>query len=100
MSESAETVSVIILDKQYQFSCPPEERNELVEAARMLDDSMTAIRESGRLMSLERIALQAALNFSAEVLSMKRTETEREERVDRKIRDLADRVDATLQQNT
>ena len=100
MSESAETVSVIILEKQYQFSCPPEERNELMEAARTLDESMTAIRESGRLMSLERIALQAALNFSAEVLSLKHNESEREQRVDRKIRDLADRLDTALQSDS
>ncbi|MGD8346331.1 MAG: cell division protein ZapA [Lysobacterales bacterium] len=100
MSESAETVSVIILEKQYQFSCPPEERNELMEAARKLDESMTAIRESGRLMSLERIALQAALNFSAEVLSLKQAESEREQRVDRKIRDLADRLDTALQHDS
>lgn len=100
MSESAETVSVIILEKQYQFSCSPEERNELMEAARKLDESMTAIRESGRLMSLERIALQAALNFSAEVLSLKHTESEREQRVDRKIRDLADRLDTALQSDS
>jgi cell division protein ZapA len=100
LSESAETVSVIILEKQYQFSCPPEERNELMEAARKLDESMTAIRESGRLMSLERIALQAALNFSAEVLSLKQAESEREQRVDRKIRDLADRLDTALQHDS
>ena len=97
MSQSAETVSVIILDKKYQFSCRPEERNDLVEAARTLDESMTAIREGGRLMSLERIALQAALNFSAEVLNLKRRESERSERLDSKIRDMADRLGEALE---
>ena len=37
MSKPAEPVSVIILDKKYQFACSPEERNELIEAARQLD---------------------------------------------------------------
>lgn len=96
MSNSPEPVSVIILDKKYQFACDPEQRNELVEAARQLDESMTDIKDSGRLMSLERIALQAALNFSAELLSLRRDETRRKENVDSRIKSLADRLDEAL----
>jgi cell division protein ZapA len=96
MSNSAEPVSVIILDKKYQFACSPEQRNDLVEAARHLDECMSDIRESGRLMSLERIALQAALNFSADLLRLQRNETQRQERIDQRIRLLADQIDDAL----
>lgn len=96
MSDAAEPVSVIILDKKYQFACSPEERNDLVEAARQLDESMTDIKDSGRLMSLERIALQAALNYSAQILALKRNETRRQEKFDSKIRSLADQIDDAL----
>ena len=96
MSNSAEPVSVIILDKKYQFACSPEQRNDLVEAARHLDECMSDIRESGRLMSLERIALQAALNFSADLLRLQRTEAQRQERIDQRIRLLADQIDDAL----
>lgn len=97
MSNSSEPVSVIILDKKYQFACTPEQRNDLVEAARHLDECMSEIRESGRLMSLERIALQAALNFSADLLRMQRNEAQRQERIDSRIRLLADQIDGALQ---
>ena len=96
MSNSSEPVSVIILEKKYQFACPPDQRNDLVEAARHLDECMSEIRESGRLMSLERIALQAALNFSADILRMQRSETQRKERIDQRIRLLADQIDDAL----
>ena len=96
MSQSFEPVSVTILEKKYQFACVPDQRNDLVEAARQLDETMTAIKDSGRLMSLERIALQAALNFSAEVVKMQRNEHIREEKIDRKIRLLADQLDDAL----
>ncbi len=96
MSKPAEPVSVIILDKKYQFACSPEERTELLEAARQLDESMSEIKDSGRLMSLERIALQAALNYSAEILALKRQESRRQEQFDSKIRSLADRIDEAL----
>lgn len=96
MSQPSEPVCVTILERTYQFACDPDERNELVEAARQLDETMTAIKDSGRVMSLERIALQAALNFSAEVMKMQRKETTREEKIDRKIRMLADQLDDAL----
>ena len=96
MSNPAEPVSVVILDKKYQFACSPDERNDLIEAARLLDDSMTEIKDSGRIMSLERIALQAALNFSAEVLALKRTEDRRKENFDSKIKRMADQIDEAL----
>jgi len=96
MSQPSEPVSVTILEKKYQFACEPDQRNDLVEAARQLDETMTAIKDSGRLMSLERIALQAALNFSAEVVRMQNNEQIREERIDSKIRMLADQLDDAL----
>jgi cell division protein ZapA len=96
MSNSSEPVSVIILEKKYQFACTPDQRNDLVEAARHLDECMSEIRENGRLMSLERIALQAALNFSADLLRMQRSETQRKEKIDQRIRLLADQIDDAL----
>ena len=96
MSDAAEPVSVTILDKKYQFACTPEQRADLVEAARHLDERMSEIKDGGRLMSLERIALQAALNFSAELLQLRHQEDYRRENIDNKIRLLADQIDDAL----
>jgi cell division protein ZapA len=96
MSHSSEPVSVTILDKKYQFACEPDQRDDLIAAARMLDERMNTIKDSGRLMSLERIALQAALNFSAELVHIQRNEDIREDRIDSKIRMLADQLDDAL----
>jgi cell division protein ZapA len=96
MSVAAEPVSVTILDRKYQFACTAEQRKDLIEAARMLDERMKDIRESGRLMSLERIALQAALNLSDELLKMQRIATVREDQIDSRIRLLADELEQAL----
>ena len=98
MSQSPEPVSVTILEKKYQFACDPEQRTDLIEAARHLDECMSEIRETGRLMSLERIALQAALNFSADLLKLQRNEQQRQERIDNRIRVLADQIDDALKE--
>ncbi len=68
---SNETVFVKILDKEYQVACPREERQALIESAQLLDDRMRAIRGSGAVIGLERIAVMAALNLSHELLQAK-----------------------------
>jgi len=62
------TVSVHILDKEYQVACPEEQQAELIISARYLDKQMRAIRGSGKVIGLERIAVMAALNISHELL--------------------------------
>ena len=62
------TVTVNILDKEYQVACPAEQEAELVVSASYLDKQMRSIRETGRVIGLERIAVMAALNISHELL--------------------------------
>ncbi len=62
------TVTVRILDKEYQVACPEEQRGELVVSANYLDKQMRAIRDSGKVVGVERIAVMAALNISHELL--------------------------------
>ena len=96
MNNPTEPVSITILDRKYQFACTPEERKDLVAAAQHLDLIMQDIKESGRLMSLERIALQAALNLSDQLLKMKQSSELRKEKIDSKIKLLADQLDNAL----
>lgn len=72
---SNETVFVKILDKEYQVACPREERQALVASAQMLDERMKAIRNSGAIIGLERIAVMAALNLSHELLQARQAGT-------------------------
>jgi cell division protein ZapA len=65
------TVSVDILDKEYQVACPPDEEAALAGAARYLDQHMRDIRSTGKVVGLERVAIMAALNISHELLALK-----------------------------
>ena len=96
MSSSDDPVKVTILERQYQFACPEDEREALKDAARHLDESMREIKDSGRLMSLERIALQAALNYCDETLKLRKSVDSRKEKIDNKIKMLADQLDQAL----
>jgi len=62
------TVTVKILDKEYQVACPEEQENDLTASARYLDKQMRKIRDTGKVIGVERIAVMAALNISYELL--------------------------------
>lgn len=68
MSANASTFSVTILEKEYQVACPQDQQAELLLSARHLDEQMRAIRSTGKVIGLERIAVMAALNISHELL--------------------------------
>ncbi len=96
MTNNAEPITVMILDREYRFACEPEERQQLLEAAHQLDMQMREIRNSGRLMALERIAVMAALNLTDELLTIKKHDTARRDKIDSRIRHLADKLDGAL----
>jgi cell division protein ZapA len=68
MTQSNPTVTITLLDKQYQVACDPAERDELMESARLLNQNMLKIRQSGAVIGLERIAVMSALNLAHELV--------------------------------
>ena len=62
------TVTVKILDKEYQVACPVEQESELISSDKYLDKQMRGIRDTGKVIGLERISVMAALNISFELL--------------------------------
>ena len=95
MSDLA-TVSVTILGKDYQVSCPEEEVEALTNAARYLDQKMADIRASGKVVGLDRIAVMAALNISHELLNGNDARAATDDAVTSGIASLSQKVAAAL----
>ena len=93
---TSEPISVDILDRQYQFACKASEREALKAAAVYLDERMRDIKNAGRLMALERIAVMTALNLSDELLKLQTIEKHRQDNVDNRIRMLVNELDDAL----
>ena len=60
------------MEKEYVVACPYEERSALLDAAEFLNGRMREIRDSGKVVGLDRIAVMAALNLAHEFLKGKR----------------------------
>jgi len=71
MNSTTKTLDIKLLDRELRVACPDEERGELLDAVAYLDKKMREIRDAGKIASVERIALMAALNITHELLSVK-----------------------------
>jgi len=69
MSNPENATSVNILGKEYIVTCTDEERSALLDAASFLDKKMREIRDSGKVIGTDRIAVMAALNIAHDLLN-------------------------------
>ena len=96
MTDQTAQVSVRILDKEYQVACPASERTDLLDSAEALNDKMREIRDSGRIVGLDRIAVMAALNMANDLLHAQARDRVIEGDVSMRLKTISDRVDSVL----
>mgnify|MGYP001810167490 CR=1 FL=1 len=60
-----------IMGRDFTVTCTEDERPGLINAVNYLDKKMRDIRDSGKIVGVERIAIMAALNLSHELLHSK-----------------------------
>ena len=90
-------VSVRILEKEYFVSCPYEERSALLDSAEYLNARMREIRDSGKVVGLDRIAVMVALNLANELLRLKDRDARADNETLNRVRALRERVESTLE---
>lgn len=96
MNEPYAQVSVRILDKEYQVACPASERTDLLDSAEVLNAKMREIRDSGRIVGLDRIAVMAALNMANDLLHAQARDRAIDGDLSNRIKLISDRVEKVL----
>ena len=71
MSADAKGLQINIMGREFRVACPENEQKGLLEAVDYLNKKMNEIRDAGKIVGLERIAIMAALNIAHELLSTK-----------------------------
>ena len=89
-------VSVRILEKEYAMVCPYEERSALLDSAEFLNARMREVRDSGKVVGSDRIAVMVALNLANEYLRLKDREAKLEAETSGRVKALRERVEAQL----
>lgn len=96
MNEQLAQVSVRILDKDYHVACPASERTDLLDSAELLNAKMREIRDTGRIVGLDRIAVMAALNITNDLLHAQARDRLLEGDIANRLKMISDRVESAL----
>ena len=56
MNASQKGLDVSIMGREYRVACPPDQEPSLLEAVAYLDHKMREIRDSGKVVGLDRVA--------------------------------------------
>ena len=96
MNEMYAHVSIRILEKEYQVACLANEKTALMESAEMLNQKMREIRDSGKVVGLDRVAVMAALNMANELRQKTGEDKELKDIVGGRVKAMRKRLDSAL----
>jgi len=96
VSDAFAQVTIRILEKEYQVACPAAERPSLMASAELLNAKMREIRDSGKVVGLDRVAVMAALNLANDLIKAQSQDEELKHIVGVRIRSMREHLDTAL----
>ena len=89
-------VEVTVLDRTLKIACKDDEKAQLLEAVEYLDAKMREVKGAGKVLSVERVAIMAALNIAHELLTMRQESGFDSEAFRRRMKTMADAIDQAM----
>lgn len=86
-------VNIKVLDRDYPVGCSPEQLESLQAAAKLLDKQMRDIQGGNKTVSLERVAVLAALNIAHDFQILKDSHEKSDAVVGRSLGDMNRKLD-------
>lgn len=96
MSTKIISTNIEIMGKPYPVRCPEDELSALQQAARYLDQKMCEVRDSGKAINLERIAIITALNMAYELLQTGQQKSSFADKINQYILNLQQKLDLAV----
>jgi len=86
------------MEKEYRVACREGEQESLHASARFLDEKMREIRNSGKVIGTDRIAVMAALNLAHDLLDHKNSKDTYSQNVTKRLRAMQEKIEIILNQ--
>ncbi|MEZ5535666.1 MAG: cell division protein ZapA [Thiolinea sp.] len=99
-------VTVQIFGREYPVACPAGEEHALLQSAKFVDHEMRKVRQNGKVVGTDRIAVMVSLNLAHELMLSRtgaRNNTDNavssdDEGSQERIGKMHERIDSALQQ--
>ncbi len=95
MKSSLQGVKVAIMGREFSVACLPHEEQDLIDAARYLDEKMQDIQRSGKIIGTERCAIMAALNITNDLIKERKT-THQSDEIATRLQSLQEKIDDAM----
>ena len=96
MSSESTPVTIKVLDKEFRVACPEAEQPALIESAQYLSEKMREVRDTGKVIGMDRIAVMTALNLVHELLQSKSEQADFTRDFSQRLELLQDKIDTAL----
>ncbi len=98
MKEESIPVTVKILEKEYRIACAPNHKSSLEDSASLLNDKMLEIKQSGKVIGSDRIAVMAALNLAHDLLQQQQQSSSNNQ-LALHLRQLREKIDGVVNES-
>jgi cell division protein ZapA len=96
MTVAVTGTTIEVLGKTYQLKCAPEESAAIHQAAQFLEEKMQTVRAKTHLLSIDRIAVLAALSIAHEMLALEKTKSSEIYNLNERLQALQNKVETAL----
>ncbi len=96
MTDKIVTTTIEILGKQYPVRCSETEVNSLQMAAKLLNQKMSEVQESGKAINLERIAIITALNMANQLLQTDNQKSSVMQKINQRLTSMQNKLESAL----
>ena len=96
MTDKIVTTTIEILGKQYPVRCSEEEVISLQMAAKLLNQKMSEVQDSGKAINLERIAIITALNMAHQLLQTDNQKSSVMQKINQRLTNLQSKLESAL----
>lgn len=93
---NSHAVTVNIMGKDYLVACGEDEKQDLMRSADYLNRKMCEIRDSGKIIGTDRIAVMAALNMAHELLNQGSDSDGSQQAIRNRIMSLSSKIEDAL----
>ena len=99
MTDIMMSISIDILGKSYTIKCSDSEAVLLQQAAKRIDKEMREIKESGKAVNIDKLAIMTALNMAYQLLSLQQDKDHSMLSINQRINELQEKLDDALAHN-
>ena len=96
MTDKIVSTTIELLGKLYPVRCSESELKSLQQAAAFLNQKMSEVKESGKAINPERIAIITALNITHQYLQLDQQKSGLVSRINQRITQMQDKLDTAI----